>query len=55
MKVKIFSDTNTNKLEKMVNEFISSPNISVSDVKIAGAGFALWPIFTVMVTYDETL
>lgn len=55
MKVKIFSETSTDKLERMVNDFISSPNINVSNVEIAGAGFALWPTFTVMVTYDEAI
>ena len=54
MKVKIISETSEKKLERQINAFIARTDIRIADLKFAGAGFALWPIFSVMITYDET-
>ena len=53
MKVKIIVETDGEKLEKKVNDFITKPDIKIIDLKFSGAGFALWPVFSVMITYDE--
>lgn len=54
MKVKIIMGTGEKEFEKKVNDFITRPNIKITDLKFTGAGFAVWPVFSVMVIYDES-
>ena len=53
MKVKVFCETNEKKLEEAVNSFIAMSNVKVMDIKFTGAGFTLWPVFSVLIMYDE--
>lgn len=53
MKVKIIIGTGEKELEKKVNDFVSQPNVKIIDLKFTGAGFAVWPVFSVMIIYDK--
>lgn len=54
MKVKIISETSEKKLERQVNAFICRPGLRIESLQFAGAGFALWPVFSVMIAYEES-
>ena len=55
MKAKIITGTGEKELEQKINDFIARPNIKIIDLKYTGAGFALWPVFSVLILYEESI